>query len=120
MQRGRVDVDLIADEGGNAAADAAMEELGQALTSFRDNSIAALQPWVRKWEQDGLWSIAEAQRDGVIRGLQSWWSSEAEFWGGVSELALRKATEAYDWYLSQPCRNSPPASATISRPASTC
>lgn len=74
MQRGRVDVDLIADEGGNAAADAAMEELGQALTSFRDNSIAALQPWVRKWEQDGLWSIAEALKKfatGIVNNFEA-------------------------------------------------
>lgn len=74
VQRGRVDVDLIADEGGNAAADAAMEELGQALTSFRDNSIAALQPWVRKWEQDGLWSIAEALKKfatGIVNNFEA-------------------------------------------------
>ncbi len=74
MQRGRVDVDLIADDGGNAAADAAMEELGQALTSFRDNSIAALQPWVRKSEQDGLWTIVEALKKfatGIVNNFEA-------------------------------------------------
>lgn len=115
VKRGRVDVDLIADQGGNAAADAAMEQLSRSLTAFRDESIAGLRPWVMKWEKDGLWSIAEAQRDGVIRGLQAWWSSEADFWGGVSKLALAKATEAYDWYVSQPwyVRYSPGLTAAV-------
>ena len=115
VQRGRVDVDLIADEGGNAAADAAMDELGRTLTTFRDESIAGLQPWVVKWEQDGLWSIAEAQRDGVIRGLQSWWSSEADFWGGVSAAALSAGQRALDWYVSQPwyVRYSPGLTAAV-------
>ena len=115
VQRGRVDVNLIADQGGNAAADAAMDELGRTLTTFRDESIAGLQPWVVKWEQDGLWSIAEAQRDGVIRGLQSWWSSEADFWGGVSAAALTAGQQALDWYVSQPwyVRYSPGLTAAV-------
>lgn len=115
VQRGRVDISAVPDPSGNAAADSAMAELGRTLTTFRDESIAGLRPWVAKWEQDGLWSIAEAQRDGVIRGLQSWWTSEADFWGGVSELALSRATEAYDWYVSQPwyVRYSPAATAGV-------
>lgn len=102
VQRGRVDVDLVADSAGDAEADAAMQELGTALTRFRDTSLGALRPWVQKWEQDGILSIAEAQRDGVMRGLQSWWSSEADFWGGVSSFAIQKAQEAWDAYQSQP------------------
>lgn len=102
VRPGRVDVDLVPERAGDAEADAAMAELGAALTRFRDSSIGALQPWVRQWEARGILSVAEAQRDGVIRGLQAWWSGESDFWGGVSQLAIRKAQEAADWYGAQP------------------
>ncbi len=109
VQRGGVEVELVADRAGDAEAEAAMQELGAALTRFRDSSMIALQPWVRKWEAEGIWSVAEAQRDGISRGLQEWWSSESDFWGGVSEAAINAATRAGDWYAKQPflVRSSP-------------
>ena len=102
VKRGPVDVELVRDSSGDGEADAAMADLGAALTQFRDTSIGALQPWVRKWEQDGIWSIAEAQRDGIARGLEAWWNSESDFWGGVSQAAINAGTRSKDWYERQP------------------
>lgn len=102
VAHGRVDVSAIPNPAGDAEAEAGMQELGTALTNFRDQSIGALQYWVIKWEQNGVLSIPAAYRDGVLRGLQSWWSSEADFWGGVSSAALNAGQQALDWYQGQP------------------
>ncbi|WP_406736785.1 polymorphic toxin type 15 domain-containing protein [Thioclava sp. GXIMD4215] len=102
VERGRVSVDLPGDSGGDAEADQAMEGLGAALTAWRDTMLGALQPWVVKWNADGVMSIAEGLRDGVMSGLESWWESEADFWGSASTIAISQFQAAKSWWSRQP------------------
>lgn len=97
---GAVKAELVPASDADAAVQAVMDELGAALTTFRDARLSQLRPYVADWEQRGFLSIPEAYRRGVGRGLNAWWQGEADFWGSVSDLAVRQAQNAMEFYGS--------------------
>ncbi|SDW62602.1 hypothetical protein [Litoreibacter albidus] len=110
VAHGITDVSLVA-QGAGGEADSGMDDLGAALTAFRDDALTKLQPYVAEWEAKGLLSIPEARLRGIGKGLSSWYEGEASFWGGVSEKAIsayqsakglaEDAGEAFDAYVAR-------------------
>ncbi len=110
VARGITDVSLVP-QGAGGEADSGMDNLGAALTAFRDDALTKLQPYVAEWEAKGLLSIPEARLRGIGKGLSSWYEGEASFWGGVSEKAIsayqsakglaEDAGEAFDAYVAR-------------------
>ncbi|MEO0751741.1 MAG: CdiA family toxin C-terminal domain-containing protein [Pseudomonadota bacterium] len=86
---------------GAGDANAGMSDLGIALMSFRDDAMGKLRPYVSEWEARGLLSIPEARARGLVKGVTEWYDGEKDFWGGVSELAVRQYQRAADWYSRQ-------------------
>ncbi|SHE87581.1 hypothetical protein SAMN05444273_10313 [Litoreibacter ascidiaceicola] len=96
VAHGITDVSLVAQGAGEA--DSGMDDLGAALTAFRDDALTKLQPYVAEWEAKGLLSIPEARLRGIGKGLSSWYQGEASFWGGVSEKAISAYQSAQNWH----------------------
>ncbi|NSX55261.1 GH-E family nuclease [Parasulfitobacter algicola] len=113
---GRVFAGLVGDPSGDAEADAGMDELGAALTTFRDRSIENLSEWVTAWEERGIMSIYDAKKRGVMNGLNAWWKGETEFWGGVSTFAIQQAERAQNWYNEYYENKSPMEQAMLDSP----
>ncbi|WP_208349839.1 HNH/ENDO VII family nuclease [Pseudaestuariivita rosea] len=107
---------LMPDPSGDAEADAGMDELGAALTTFRDQSIENLSEWVTAWEERGIMSIYDAKKRGVMNGLNAWWKGETEFWGGVSTFAIQQAERAQNWYNEYYENKSPMEQAMLDSP----
>uniref|UniRef100_UPI00260D6187 hypothetical protein n=1 Tax=uncultured Litoreibacter sp. TaxID=1392394 RepID=UPI00260D6187 len=105
VAHGGADVSLISQGGGEA--DSGMVDLGAALTSFRDDALGKLQPYVVEWEAKGILSIPEARLRGIGKGLSSWYEGEASFWGGVSDKAISAYQSAQNWHDAYVANQSP-------------
>jgi len=68
-----------------------MQDLGETLPPFRDDTLTDLRPFLTEWLQDGALSVPRAGVRGVGTGLSIWWEGESDFWGGGSTYAIEMA-----------------------------
>ena len=87
------------------------------LWGFEKAMVPVSKHYVETWQKEGILSVPQAYRDGIMKGAKSWWDGEVGFWGSAWGV-LKSSAAAVGGYVYSAVENGPvssilPSSAAI-------
>jgi len=76
------------------------------LWDFEQAMTPVFKPYVEVWQKQGILSVPQAYRDGIMKGAKSWWDGEVGFWGSAWGV-LKSSAAAVGGYVYDAVENGP-------------
>jgi len=76
------------------------------LWDFEQAMTPVFKPYVKTWQEQGILSVPQAYRNGIMKGAKSWWDGEVGFWGSAWGV-LKSSAAAVGGYVYDAVENGP-------------